>query len=183
MWPDIRYAYGWLKEAANILKNEASESAAAVRERYQALLSRMREQAEQAGELKSAVDHFLKVSQSYWDGLFHCYDVAGLPRTNNDLEHLFGSVRHHERRVKGAKKAPASLVYRGAAHLLAIVLTMLAPFTAAQLAGVDLDEWRTLRGKLKQRHQSRILQRRFRRNPDAYLTDLQTRLLKLDLPP
>jgi len=46
-----------------------------------------------------------------------------------------------------------------------------------------LAEWRTLRGKLNERHQSRVLQRRFRRNPDTYLTDLQTRLLKLDLPP
>jgi hypothetical protein len=27
-----------------------------------------------------------KGSRSYWPGLFHCYDVPGLPRTNNELE-------------------------------------------------------------------------------------------------
>jgi hypothetical protein len=32
------------------------------------------------------VDHFLRVSRSYWPGLFHCYDVEDLPRTNNDLD-------------------------------------------------------------------------------------------------
>ena len=33
--------------------------------------------------------HLDKVSQSYWPGLFHCYDVPGLPRTNNALESHF----------------------------------------------------------------------------------------------
>ena len=32
------------------------------------------------------MDHFLKVFRSYWPGLFHCYDVEDLPRTNNDLD-------------------------------------------------------------------------------------------------
>ena len=42
-----------------------------------------------AGDLACAVAHFMTVSQSYWPGLFHCYTVADLPRTNNALEHLF----------------------------------------------------------------------------------------------
>ena len=32
------------------------------------------------------MDHFLKVFRSYWPGLFHCYDVEDLPRTNNNLD-------------------------------------------------------------------------------------------------
>jgi len=28
--------------------------------------------------------HLDTVSRSYWPGLFHCYVVPGLPRTNND---------------------------------------------------------------------------------------------------
>jgi hypothetical protein len=42
----------------------------------------------QLGELTDAINHFLKVTRSYWSGLFHCYEVEGLPRTNNDLEHV-----------------------------------------------------------------------------------------------
>jgi len=30
--------------------------------------------------------HLDQVSRSYWPGLFHCYDVPGLARTNNELE-------------------------------------------------------------------------------------------------
>ena len=38
------------------------------------------------GPLTPALAHFHKVTASYWPGLFCCYDVPGLPRTNNDLE-------------------------------------------------------------------------------------------------
>ncbi|MBW4640564.1 MAG: hypothetical protein KME05_20510 [Gloeocapsa sp. UFS-A4-WI-NPMV-4B04] len=44
------------------------------------------------GYLLEGVIHFLKVTASYWSGLFHCYSVPGLPRTNNDLEHIFGTT-------------------------------------------------------------------------------------------
>jgi len=43
--------------------------------------------------------------RSYWPGLFHCYDVPELPRTDNDLEQLLGSHRYHERRASGRKVA------------------------------------------------------------------------------
>ncbi len=36
-----------------------------------------------------------KQPDSYWAGLFHCYAVPDLPRTNNDLEHYFGTARYH----------------------------------------------------------------------------------------
>lgn len=55
----------------------------------------------QVGALTGGIEHFLKVTRSYWSGLFHCYDIQGLPRTNNDLEHIFGQWRHHQRRCTG----------------------------------------------------------------------------------
>ncbi|GHO47141.1 hypothetical protein [Ktedonospora formicarum] len=48
---------------------------------------------------------FLKVTNSFAPGLFHCYEVAGLARINNDLEHCFGVVRYHERRATGRRGA------------------------------------------------------------------------------
>jgi hypothetical protein len=38
------------------------------------------------GLLAAAAAHFAKVTASYWPGLFCCYDVPDLPRTNNALE-------------------------------------------------------------------------------------------------
>ena len=52
-----------------------------------------------AGQLGAAIDHFLKVTRSYGAGLFACYGVADLPRTNNELEQFFGSYRYHDRKL------------------------------------------------------------------------------------
>jgi hypothetical protein len=128
-------------------------------------------------------EHFLKVTRRYWVGLFHCYDVAGLPRTNNDLEHVFGTLRHHERRVTGRKVVAPSLIVRGAVRVLAAVLSWIRPLTAIELGQIDSDAWRAERRQLEQLRQARVLQRRFRQHPEPYLAALEERLVKLSLPP
>lgn len=45
--------------------------------------------------------HLDKVSRSYWPGLFHCYDVPGLPRTNNELESCFRDTGRRLLRTTG----------------------------------------------------------------------------------
>ncbi len=64
---------------------------------------------EQLGSLTNYIDHWLKITRSYWSDLFNCYQVEGWPKTNNDLEPVFGSFRHHSRRTTGRKKSPISL--------------------------------------------------------------------------
>ena len=182
-WPNLRRVFGWVDEAAEILKNRAEEAAEAVKSHYQALLGRMREQAATVGALQGAVEPFLKVTESYWPGLFHCYKVEGLPRTNNDLEHFFGTVRHHERRATGRKRASPALVVRGSVRVVAATATRVCPLTPEQLAPTDLEAWRIQRRRRQRPHQSRVLQRRFRRQPDEYLAALEERLIKLSLPP
>src|SRR5258708_20458955 len=73
----------------------------------------MREQQAPLGPLSAAIGTFVKVTTSYWPGLFQCYDVADLPRTDNELEQCFGSVRYGERRASGRRGAIAGLVVRG----------------------------------------------------------------------
>jgi hypothetical protein len=47
--------------------------------------------------------HLDKVSRSSWPGLFHCYDVPGVPRTNNDLESRFRDTGRRLLRTTGQK--------------------------------------------------------------------------------
>ena len=89
--------------------------------------------------------HFRKVTRSYWPGLFRCYDVADLPRTNNDLEQFFGSYRYHERRASGRKVAWPGTVVRGSVRLVAAAATRLRPIEGADLVPSDLAAWRELR--------------------------------------
>lgn len=182
LWPSIQQAYGWVHQAARILNNEAGEGSRAVQRRLCGLLGAMTRWRSQAGTLAPALTHFLKVTRSYWSGLFHCYAVEGLPRTNNDLEQLFGAHRYHERRATGRKGASPSLVVRGSARLLAAVATRAQRYTAADLATCCLAAWQAMRATLAGRAQTRIHQRRFRQDPQAYLADLENRLFKLALP-
>jgi hypothetical protein len=45
--------------------------------------------------------HLDKVSRSYWPGLFHCYDVPSVPRTNNALESRFRETGRRLLRTTG----------------------------------------------------------------------------------
>ena len=92
---------------ARILKNEEGLPAKKVRRRLVQLLVQMRRAAATTGKpsVRAGLKQFLKVTKSYWPGLFRCYESADLPRTNNDLEHLFGSHRYHERRSSGRRRA------------------------------------------------------------------------------
>ena len=100
-----------------------------VRRRLVQLLGRMRRAAATTGEpsVRAGLKQFLKVTRSYWPGLFRCYDAADLPRTNNDLEHTFGSHRYHERRSSGRRRASPGLVVMGSARLVSGLATRLRP--------------------------------------------------------
>ncbi len=134
------------------------------------------------GTLAPAVAQFRKVTASYGAGLFHCYDVPDLPPTNNALEQYFGAARYHERRATGRKGASPGLVVRGAVRLLAAVATRSQPFADADLYPTDLAAWHALRGQLQTRQAARRAQRRFRQDPDAYLTALEQALYQPTLP-
>lgn len=128
-----------------------------------------------------AVEHFLKVTRSYWPGLFPCYRIAGLPRTNNDLEHLFGAHRYHDPRAMGRKVASPALVLRGSVRVLAATATRLHCPCARELQPRDLMAWRQQREQLEKRQDVRRRGLRFRRDPEAYLQHLAAQL-QLALP-
>ena len=106
LWPDVEYAYRFVHAVAHWLGNPHEESAAMVRRRVNGVLGAMQRHRDKAGTLAGAFDHFQKVTRSYRPGLFHTYTVPDLPRTNNDLEQLFGSQRYHERRATAARRQP-----------------------------------------------------------------------------
>ena len=101
----FQQAAAWLRDIAYILEPTASQAVCG-------------EQV--AGQLRAYLDtvlrwpkvtptsyafgrHLDKVSRSYWPGLFHCYDVPGLPRTNNELESRFRDTRRRLLRTTGQK--------------------------------------------------------------------------------
>jgi hypothetical protein len=71
----------------------------------------------------------------------------------------------------------ASLVIRGSVKLACAIATKLHSFTASDLAQVDIHTWLELRSQLQKHHKARIEQYRFRRDPKAYLANLESHLL------
>jgi hypothetical protein len=184
LWPLVRAAYEWVKRVAAILANAQEGDGNGVKRHFRALLGAMaRHQNRSAPPLAAMLAHFRKVTRSYWPGLFHCYDLAELPRTNNDLEQFFGAYRYHERRTTGRKGASPTLVLRGMVRMAACAATRLRPFKGEELAPDNLQEWKALRHQLESRRQQRVHRYRFRRHPDTYLAALEKQLLQLSLPP
>jgi hypothetical protein len=179
----VRAAFRWIRRLATVLANKKGLGAAAVRRRYRGLTAALARHRKSSGTLGEASDHFRKVTKSYWSGLFQCYDVGGLPRTNNQLEQFFGSYRYHERRCSGRKVACPGTVVRGSVRVVAAAATRLRAIGAAELIPSDLKTWRALRGSLERRQALRTLGRRFRRDPVAYLKSLEDSLINPTLPP
>jgi hypothetical protein len=168
---------------AVVLRDKERLDAAGVRRRYRGLLGALARHRRATGRLAEAFGHFRKVTRSYWPGLFACYDESDLPRTNNDLEQLFGSYRHHERRCSGRKVACPGTVVRGSVRLIAATATRLRSIEVTDLVPSSLAAWRGLRGSLERRQTVRTLGRRFRNDPVAYLRSLEEALIKATLPP
>ena len=184
LWPTVRAAYDWVKRVAEMLANAQDLDSHGVKRHFRALLGAMaRNQNRSTPTLTAMLAHFRKVTRSYWPGLFHCYHIAHLPRTNNALEQFFGAHRSHERRTTGRKGASPARVLRGSVKMTARAATRLRPFEGEELAPQNLQAWKALRQKLESRHQQRVRRSRFRRHPAAYLADLEKDLLQLILPP
>jgi hypothetical protein len=84
---------------------------------------------------------------------------------------------YHERRASGRKSGSPALVLRGSARVIAAVATRQRAFTADDLAQADRAEWERLRQTLDERRQRRAQRRRFRRDPGAYLRQLEDLLI------
>ena len=149
-----------------------------MRAAYEALLQEMADHKATVGSLASAIDQFLKVTNSFALGLFHCSDVPDLPRTNNELEQCFGSVRHHERRATGRRGAVPGLVVRGSVRVVAALAARFSCFTAQEFHLRDYQLWRQIRDRLTYRQEARRRQFRFRKDPAADLAQTEARLLQ-----
>nr|WP_156039286.1 hypothetical protein [Deinococcus marmoris] len=176
-------AHNAIMRVAQVLQNPGEDDAHVVQQQFQHVLAQIQPRSQGLPEISGALAHFVKVLTAQQDWLFHCYRVPGLPRTNNALEQYFGSARRYERRISGQKSASPGLVIRGQVRLVAAAATRNSVITPQDLQPTDVEDWRVLRQKLETRHETRRLQSRFRRAPQACLDQLEAEWDKLVLPP
>lgn len=65
-------------------------------------------------EDRQVANHMNRILHNFWWGLFVCYDVAGLPRTNNDLERFIRHLKMGHRKISGRKNVHDFIIRYGA---------------------------------------------------------------------
>ncbi len=91
-----------VRHVAHILDTDSS--AAQVKRVLRCYLNRLQKQAPRRGrgaQTGHFTDHIVELADRYWSGLFHAYDHPKIPRTTNDIEGFFGSVKRSVRSTTG----------------------------------------------------------------------------------
>jgi hypothetical protein len=112
--------------------------------------------------------HLLALSERYWSGLFHCYDIVGLPPTNNDHESLYGQTKRQLRRQSGVSQLREPLLRRGAWAVLQTQAASPAELRH-RLAQVSWADYRAERRRYEQRQAQFNRRYRWRHRRDAVL--------------
>lgn len=107
-------------------------------------------------------------SESYWSGLFPCYDIVGLPATNGDHESLYGQTKRQLRRQRGTSELREPLLRHGAWSI--IQLDVDTPDDLRErLAQVSREEYKAERIRYERRQEQFHRRYRWRHNRDALL--------------
>jgi len=108
------------------------------------------------------------LSERYWSGLFHCYDIVGLPPTNNDHESLYGQTKRRLRRQLGVSELRESLLRHGAWAILQIDADSTAKLQE-RLAQVSWQDYAAERARYDHRQAQFRRRYRWRHQRDAVL--------------
>jgi hypothetical protein len=131
---------------------------------------------------RRCLEHFLHVTTNMAPRLFQCYDLVGMPRTNNDMEGFIRSVKTRYRRISGRKNWNRYLIRYGAriVYYEARARTSEVDVVEKRLRCVPGAAWR--RGRMEQtaRQQEQRKQDRVRHRRAAFLADLEARWAALE---
>lgn len=116
----LRKQLQWLIDLDRLLDppvqpDQLPPTGGSVAEAVDRYLRNLVEEAEASGNEndKSVSAHIEKTVRSHWWGLFKCYDVEGLPRTNNELERFLRRIKMGQRRISGRKNVQEFVIRYG----------------------------------------------------------------------
>lgn len=111
---EVRTAQQWVQRISYILQtssitpsskepflNEQITPGQFVELRIEAFIKRLLSYKDLSPWLQTFREKIIKITRSYQSGLFHCYDIQGLPSSNNALEGLFARTKRLIRRRLG----------------------------------------------------------------------------------
>lgn len=109
-----------------------------------------------------------------WWGLFKCYDVEGLPRTNNELERYMRRIKTGQRRISGHKNVHDFLIRYGR-YAAFVDYQESVDDLLARLRQVNHDDFFRERRSLETALLRERKRHRFRHHQADYLQELEQR--------
>jgi hypothetical protein len=167
---------GWLIDLEHLLdpEQEPPKTSARVSQAVDRYLANLTTSSALDAEDRRVADHINQVFRSFWWGLFACYDVEGLPRTNNELERFIRQIKMGQRRVSGRKNVQ-DFILRYGAYAALVDETESQDELLARLEQVDQEEFLKERKRLSLSLLQEEKIHRFRFHRSDYLAELEAR--------
>jgi hypothetical protein len=181
--------HGWIVQTEAILATEEDQTgelkapsrAVLVAERFDCWCTELEQLAAShtlTADEQHCLEHWLEVTRNQRPHLLHCYEVPGLPRTNNAMEGFIRSIKTRYRRISGRKNWNAYLLRYGGGVAYFDSLPDVRRSSAELekwFACVSPAWWRQARSQTRQRHQVQLVRFRFRLHRQSYLHALEAR--------
>jgi hypothetical protein len=169
-YSELRLAADWLEDIADLLDPEGkpTRSGAQIRQDLFSFLDDIDLESQDVPRLQRFAAQIRKTTSNYAPGLFHCYDIAGLPRTNNERESEFRDLNRRLLSTTGQRGLAKRIIQREGAWELIPRPDSLRD-TIAALSHVDPAEFAQERERLRT-HRARF--RLHTRSPKRARTQL-----------
>ena len=181
-YTELRQAADWLQHIAELLDPEGKpeRSAAQVQQELFSYLDDIAQKNQDSLRLSKFSDKIQRTTLNYTPGLFHCYDIPGLPRTNNERESEFRDLNRRLLSTTGQKGLVKRIIHREGAWELIPRPDSLRD-TVSALAHVDPDEFSQERLRIRQHRDRFRLHTRSAKRSRAQLKQLELRWYALPL--
>ncbi|MFN2253592.1 MAG: transposase [Candidatus Promineifilaceae bacterium] len=149
-YDELRQAADWLHGITDILdpENNPPRSGEQVRQELFAYLDDISQEIQVHPRLPAFYQKIHQTTLNYASGLFHCYDLHSLPRTNNDRESEFRDLNRRLLRTTGQKGLSRRIILRQGAWEL-IPRPDSIRDTIRALSQVEQDDFRQERQRIR----------------------------------
>jgi hypothetical protein len=176
----LREVANWLARISELLDPEGKppRGGGEVKRDLFAYLNQLLEQTRENSTLFTFAAGIYKTTSNYAPGLFHTYDVPGLPRTNNDRESEFRNLNRRLLCTTGQRGATRRMIQRcGAWELIPRPGTFSE--TVAALSLTNTDEFQQERQRIRDHRKRFSLHTRSGKQIRKQLEALKTRWFEL----
>ena len=179
-YDDLREVADWLEHISEILAptEKRPRTGDEVREELFSYLDEIKVKSLENAVLANFTDRIYKTTSNYASGLFHTYDVAELPRTNNERESEFRSLNSRLLRTTGQKGASRRIIQRAGAWELCIRPNSLSELSE-ELSQLDRSEFVKERERVRKHRKRFCLHTRSIKCSGKKLKQLKDQWLKL----